>query len=158
MTEDSELTSYDSISVEDYIAHVERPLSWNNLYERPSVIARLPDLQSKNVLDIGCAEGFFVIQAALRGAERAIGCDITESRLRIARIVAKAWQLQDRVRFSATSLYDIPPKWASDIVLCFAVVHHLHGSPGDPGFHDTWQMISNPDKYAILNGTDCQHE
>jgi len=101
-------------------------------------------LVGKTVLDIGCAEGFFVIQATLRGAERAIGCDIMESRLRIARVVAKAWQLQDRVWFSATGLYDIPPEWASDIVLCFAVAHHLHGSPGEPGFHDTWRMISNP--------------
>ncbi len=109
----------------------------------------LPDnLTGKTVLDIGCAEGFFVIQAVLRGAERAIGCDIMEPRLRIARAVAKAWRMQDRVLFSRTDLHNIPLEWASDVVFCFAVVHHLHSSSGEPRFHDTWQMISNPRKYA----------
>jgi 2-polyprenyl-3-methyl-5-hydroxy-6-metoxy-1,4-benzoquinol methylase len=101
------------------------------------------DLTGKTLLDVGCAEGFFVIQAALRNAERAIGCDILPSRLNIARVVAKSWHVQDRVLFSQTELYDIPPEWASDIVFCFSVAHHLHD-----GFHDTWRIISSPQKYA----------
>jgi SAM-dependent methyltransferase len=101
------------------------------------------DLTGKTVLDVGCAEGFFVIQAALRNAEQAIGCDILRSRLHIARIVAKSWQIQDRVSFFQADLYDIPPEWASDIVICLSMVHHLHG-----GFHDTWQIISSPGKHA----------
>jgi SAM-dependent methyltransferase len=106
------------------------------------------DLSGKTVLDIGCAEGFFVVQAALRGAERAIGCDLVASRLRLAQISADSWRLGDRVMFSATDLFSIPAEWTSDIVMCFAVVHHLHASPGEPSFHDTWQMILNPDKHA----------
>jgi 2-polyprenyl-3-methyl-5-hydroxy-6-metoxy-1,4-benzoquinol methylase len=106
------------------------------------------DLSGKTVLDIGCAEGFFVVQAALRGAERAMGCDLVPSRLRLARISADSWQLGDRVTFSAADLYSIPPEWASDIVMCFAVAHHLHASPGEPSFHDTWQMIVSPDTHA----------
>ncbi len=106
------------------------------------------NLTGKTLLDIGCAEGFFVIQAALRSAERAIGCDVWEARLRLARIVARAWRVQDRVLFSATDLYSIPSKWASDIVLCFAVAHHLHADSGERGFHDTWRMISDLGRYA----------
>jgi ubiquinone/menaquinone biosynthesis C-methylase UbiE len=68
MPENSELTSYDSINIENYVAHVERPLSWNNLYERPSLIARLPELRGRNVLDIGCASGFFTEHALKNGA------------------------------------------------------------------------------------------
>lgn len=102
------------------------------------------DLTGKTVLDVGCAEGFFVIQAALRNARRAIGCDIVQSRLEIARMVAKSWQIKERVLFSQTDLYNIPSDWASDIVLCLSVAHHLHG-----GFHDTWRMISNPHTYKL---------
>ncbi len=113
----------------------------------------LPDnLVGKTLLDIGCAEGFFVIQAALRGAERAIGCDILESRLKIARIVAKSWQVKGCVLFSVTDLFSIPSEWASDMVLCFAVAHHLHGSPGERDFHDTWRMISDPGTYTKYVG------
>jgi SAM-dependent methyltransferase len=68
MPPDSDLTSYDSIAVEDYLAHVERPLSWNNLYERPAFIDRLPPLEGKNVLDAGCASGYYTEYALKQGA------------------------------------------------------------------------------------------
>ncbi len=68
MASDSDLTSYDSIDLEAYIRHIERPLSWNNLYERPYVISRLPALRDKNVLDIGCASGFYTEYALNTGA------------------------------------------------------------------------------------------
>jgi SAM-dependent methyltransferase len=61
-------TGYDSIS-EVYIAHAERPDSWNNLYERPSMIARLPALEGKHVLDIGCGAGFYTEYALKQGAD-----------------------------------------------------------------------------------------
>jgi len=101
------------------------------------------DFSGKTFLDIGCAEGFFVIQAAAKGAVFARGCDISASRIRIAKIVAKSWKLQDKVDFSVVKLYDIPRDYAADIVVCLAVCHHLHG-----GNHDTWQIISEPQKYA----------
>ncbi|MBN1161516.1 MAG: class I SAM-dependent methyltransferase [Dehalococcoidales bacterium] len=68
MPEDSELTSYDSVDIEVYLKHVERPLSWNNLYERPAMLALLPSLKGKNVLDIGCASGFYTKYALGKGA------------------------------------------------------------------------------------------
>jgi SAM-dependent methyltransferase len=68
MPDDAELTSYDSIAIEDYLAHVERPLSWNNLYERPAFIERLPTLEGKNVLDAGCASGYYTEYALKQGA------------------------------------------------------------------------------------------
>jgi len=101
------------------------------------------DLSGKTFLDIGCAEGFFVIHAATHGAEFARGCDMTAERIDIARIVAKTWKLGDKTDFQHAGLYDFPPAYAADIVTCLAVAHHLHG-----GNHDTWQIISNPEKHA----------
>jgi 2-polyprenyl-3-methyl-5-hydroxy-6-metoxy-1,4-benzoquinol methylase len=68
MPEDSDLTNYDSIALEDYLNHIERPTSWNNLYERPQMLSLLPALQGKNVLDIGCGTGFYTEHALNAGA------------------------------------------------------------------------------------------
>lgn len=102
-------------------------------------LLQLPQsLAGKTILDIGCAEGFFVVQSALRDAKHATGCDMLASRLKMGKIVAQSWKLQDKTTFSQTLLYDIPQEWAADIVMCFAMAHHLHG-----GNHDTWRIISD---------------
>ncbi len=67
MTGDAEITNYDSIA-DIFIAHAGRTNSWNNLYERPNTLARLPDLPGKNVLDIGCCTGFYTEYALEHGA------------------------------------------------------------------------------------------
>ncbi len=77
MTSDSDLTSYDSIDLEAYIKHIERPTSWNNLYERPCLISRLPALKNKNVLDIGCASGFYT-EYALKAGANVTSIDISQ--------------------------------------------------------------------------------
>jgi hypothetical protein len=147
----------------DYIRILNAPIRYQPLYfpggntipkkcsdrimdsrEKLAAIGLPEDLSGKTVLDIGSAEGFFVIQAALRGAAHARGCDLVPSRTDIARTVAKAWRQEARTSFSATPLYDIPPEWAADIVLCFSVLHHLHGKYE----HDTWAIISEPEKHA----------
>lgn len=67
MTNDANLTNYDSIA-EPFIAHAGRPDSWNNLYERPYMIGKLPPLSDKKVLDIGCSTGFYTEYALEHGA------------------------------------------------------------------------------------------
>ena len=67
MSGDAELTSYDPIA-DIFISHAGRPESWNNLYERPNTLARLPDLKGKNVLDLGCSTGFYTEYALEHGA------------------------------------------------------------------------------------------
>jgi 2-polyprenyl-3-methyl-5-hydroxy-6-metoxy-1,4-benzoquinol methylase len=67
MPSDAELTNYDSIA-DIFISHAGRINSWNNIYERPNTLARLPDLNGKNVLDIGCCTGFYSEYALEHGA------------------------------------------------------------------------------------------
>ena len=113
-----------------------------NSYIKLKALELSNNFAGKTFLDIGCAEGFFVRNAATRGAAFARGCDIEKERIKIAKIMSKAWNIQEKTEFSVLKLYDIPPKYASDIVICLAVAHHLHG-----GNHDTWQIISEPKKY-----------
>jgi SAM-dependent methyltransferase len=63
----SDTTSYDSIA-DMYIAHTERPESWNNLYERPYMISQFPSFKGKNILDLGCGSGFYTEYALRQGA------------------------------------------------------------------------------------------
>jgi 2-polyprenyl-3-methyl-5-hydroxy-6-metoxy-1,4-benzoquinol methylase len=66
---------------------------------------KLPnDFSDQTYLDIGCSEGFFVLIAALRGAKFARGVDFELNRIKIAKIMAKVWNLQDRIEFSRLKL------------------------------------------------------
>jgi ubiquinone/menaquinone biosynthesis C-methylase UbiE len=67
MPGDSELTSYDNIA-DVFLAHIARTESWNNLYERPNTLSKLPELKGKNVLDLGCGSGFYAEYALEHGA------------------------------------------------------------------------------------------
>ena len=67
MPSDAEITNYDAIA-DAFIAHAGRANSWNNIYERPNTIARLPELTGKNVLDLGCSTGFYTEYALKHGA------------------------------------------------------------------------------------------
>ena len=109
------------------------------------------DLNGKTFMDIGCAEGFFVREAARRNARLASGCDLTASRIEIAKKVAATWPFDQRVRFRVGSLFDIPDDWRADIVTCLSVCHHLHG-----GNHDTWQMLSSPERHHAALGNMLQ--
>jgi SAM-dependent methyltransferase len=67
MPGDADITNYDPIA-EAFIAHAGRTDSWNNLYERPNTLARLPELKGRNVLDLGCSTGFYTEYALKHGA------------------------------------------------------------------------------------------
>jgi len=57
MTDISKTTKYDSI-IEDYLAHVERPDSWNNLYERPYMLSQFPSFHEKTYWILDAVQDF----------------------------------------------------------------------------------------------------
>jgi len=123
MTSDSERTNFDSISVEDYLAHVERPLSWNNLYERPAMVARLPGLQGKNALDIGCASGFFT-EYALKNGASVTAVDI--SKVMIDRLITRIKSPKLKI-FCADISQPMPflKPDVYDCVICSLIFHYI---------------------------------
>ena len=123
MSNDSELTSYDSIAIEDYIAHVDRPLSWNNLYERPAMIARLPMLKAKNVLDIGCASGFYAKYALDNGAN-VTAVDISKvmterlsTRIKSVKLTIFCADIAKPMPFLISNVFDC--------VICSLILHYI---------------------------------
>ena len=63
----------------------EREVNANNLFEIPSLLAMLPDLSGKRILDLGCGFGEHCKAFVMRGAEFVMGVDISERMLEVAR-------------------------------------------------------------------------
>jgi len=122
MTVNSDQTSYDSIA-DIFLAHVSRPNSWNNLYERPNTLTRLPALQDKNVLDLGCSSGFYT-EHALKNGAAATGVDI--SKALIEKLVSKI--KSPKARFFCADIGQPMPFLESasfDCVICSLVIDYV---------------------------------
>lgn len=99
------------------------------------------DLSQKTLLDIGCAEGFFLREAIGRGARFAQGIDLSPQRVKVNRYLNKLWGYSDRIRVTLGDFRDLKKQY--DIVLCLSVIHHLQKTKQGIEFLDPWQMITN---------------
>ena len=70
---------------EGYSRLRERAVNANNLFEIPALMALLPQLAGKAVLDLGCGAGDKCAEYVRRGAARVVGIDISEKMLDLAR-------------------------------------------------------------------------
>ena len=123
MTGEAELTSYDSINIEAYLSHIERPDSWNNLYERPYLKAKLPPLKDRNILDIGCSSGYYT-DYALKAGAKVTAVDISQkmigllsSQIKSANLTLHRADISQPMPFLASRSYDI--------IICSLVVHYI---------------------------------
>ena len=72
-------------------------------YATPSVIASdllwnalsLGDIENKNIIDLGCGCGIFAIGSSLLGANSAVGVDIDEDSIEIAKISASNFDIEN---------------------------------------------------------------
>ena len=60
------------------------PVNFNDCVETPILLAMLPDLRDKAILDIGCGMGQHARQYADMGAKSVLGIDISEKMLAYA--------------------------------------------------------------------------
>jgi cyclopropane fatty-acyl-phospholipid synthase-like methyltransferase len=97
------------------------------------------DLTGKSVIDIGCSEGFFCLEAAKRGATMVLGVDARLTSLICARLLA----LKHRagIKFSMAVFPCVRVRRRFDYVLCLSVLHHLVSTK------DIWKIVSDK-KYA----------
>lgn len=70
---------------EDFKEKRSNEVNFNDLIETPILLAMLPDLHGKNILDIGCGMGQHAKQYSDMGAESVLGIDISEKMLGYAR-------------------------------------------------------------------------
>jgi SAM-dependent methyltransferase len=116
------VTGYDDI-VDVYLPHIERPGSWNNLYERPAVKAVLPPLRGRDVLDLGCASGYFTDYALEQGA-RVTAVDIADAWIR--RLEARPANPSLRVvRADISRPMPFLKSESYDCIIASLVIHYL---------------------------------
>ena len=61
----------------------EKEVNANNLFEIPTLLAIMPDLTGKRVLDLGCGFGEHCKLFVDRGAEKVVGIDISSKKVRL---------------------------------------------------------------------------
>jgi len=116
----TEPTDYDGIAGR-YAANVdERP--WNALYERPAMLALLPEVNGKDILDAGCGPGWYSNWLARHGA-RVVAVDRSREMVALA-----SERLKGRARVihgDVSGLRDVLAGGSFDIILSSLVIHYL---------------------------------
>ncbi len=96
------------------------PALRNNTQSRLDfLLQHLGDVQGKQLLDIGCANGALTLGMALKGAN-AIGCDANGFEIQLAQMAAGILELPN-VKFGLWNAVDPIPKEMADITLFLSV-------------------------------------
>jgi ubiquinone/menaquinone biosynthesis C-methylase UbiE len=90
----------------------------------------------KTVLDYACGNGDQVLDAAQKGANIAIGIDVSDVSIRNAACEAERLGLSDKCVFLEGDCENTGlPDNSVDVILCFGVLHHLDLSYAYPEMH-----------------------
>lgn len=82
------------------------------------------DLSGKRVLDVGCSEGFFSIEAKKRGADYVLGVDADPPVIARAQFAREILDLD--IDYRVGGVYQIDPEWGTfDVVFFLGVFYHL---------------------------------
>lgn len=103
----------------------EDQLGDSNSYEKLKRLRLPQSLAGKKVLDIGCNEGFFCIEAKRRGATKVIGVDIDKKVIERAKKRAEGIE---GIYFINTTWWDLPDE-KFDIILFLSTLHYEHERP-----------------------------
>ncbi len=108
------------------IAPSEGPQPVNHPYNRWQVFKhRIPsDLTGMRVLDIGCADGFFTIEMARRGAD-VVAHDAAGKMIKRLDWAAEQLSLSDRISCRVGTVDDLSVDEHYDFVLCLGLLYHL---------------------------------
>lgn len=90
-------------------------------------LARIVAPNECSLIDLGCADGFFTVEAARRGYREVVGFDGRAGHLARAKLAAQAFGVDDRIEFVEGNLYEIDSlvKRTFDVVLMQGLLYHL---------------------------------
>jgi SAM-dependent methyltransferase len=147
MPADIEITNYDPIA-DAFIAHAGRVDSWNNLFERPNTLARLPGLAGKNVLDLGCSTGFYTEYALEHDASVTA---IDASQILIARLADKL--KSPKVKLHCADIgqpMSFLKSDSFDVVICSLVLDYV--KDWKPVMAELYRVIKKGGRVVISTG------
>lgn len=137
------VTDYDSVA-EAYAAGVDTR-TWNAHYERPAMLAALPAVAGRDVLDAGCGPGFYADWLATRGA-RVIAVDSSPRMAAIARA-----RLGPRANVHACDMADLgalAARSSLDLVASSLAVHYVHDLLA---LFTEWARVLRPGGQLVLS-------
>lgn len=84
------------------------------------------DPKESTLIDIGCSDGYFSIEAAKRGYKEVVGLDVRKDNIDRARYAAEIIGL-DNVQFDVDNIYELSKIKSRkfDIVVCMGLMYHL---------------------------------
>lgn len=105
----------------------EREVNANNLFEIPTLISLLPDLEGKRILDLGCGSGERCVDYIKRGAAKVTGIDISEKMLE----VAKNENADPRITYIRMPMEDIGELTETfDVAISSLALHYVEDFEG----------------------------
>ena len=116
-------TNYDQIH-SLYLRHVERPSSWNNVYERPNLTALLPkELNDLDVLDVGSGTGYYTVYALKEGA-RVTAVDQSAALLEHTRKICDTKKLET-IQTDLSEGLPMVADASQDVIIASLVLHYI---------------------------------
>lgn len=114
----------DETAVEAYLTHRHRPVASPNLVmEEPAVDAAIGDVSGRHLIDLGCGDGTFAVQALERGCASYLGIDASAPMIRRA---AEAVGADAPARFvQADIAHWAAPAACADLITARMVLHYL---------------------------------
>lgn len=158
MTPSDEPFTYDAIA-DTYAANVDTA-PYNALYERPAMLAFLPPLAGRRVLDAGCGAGWYAEQLLARGAEvvavdaSAAMVEHTRSRLAPLGVLHPGGRAQVRVADLAQSLTFADDE-SFDGIVSPLVLHYLRD--WGPTLAE-FRRVLRPDGWLVFSTSNPQTE
>jgi len=82
-------------------------------------------IAGKTFLDVGCGNGLYAVEFALRGARKVIGIDIANNMLQLCQQLALAKGVQDRCAFVQTDLLEYDPGERFDVAIGIGLFDYI---------------------------------
>jgi 2-polyprenyl-3-methyl-5-hydroxy-6-metoxy-1,4-benzoquinol methylase len=116
-----------------------------------AIAGAIRQYEAKNILDIGCAEGWFLRRAAQDFGCFGIGIDADERRVMLGEI-ARLHDGAERVAVMQGMLGpdDLRRMPACDIVICLSVVHHVMRAGGRAAAEEFVRALASRANKAVL--------
>ena len=116
--------------------------------EPPEVLRNFDKIKTGKMLDLGCWTGNFSYYFSHEGFQ-VVGLDVSDTAINIARM---RYTVSDNLKFLVGNGEKIDfPNNSFDVVLCWAVLHHLEGDERDAVLAEIRRVLKNGG-YLIATG------
>lgn len=108
------------------------PLSLNEIVEKPTMLALLPDLNQKKLLDLGCGTGEHLALYLERGAQFVVGLDLSSAMLKQAEAnLQKCGQFSSRFMLHQWAMEELSqlPESGFDLITASFAFHYVKDFP-----------------------------